>query len=151
MGTDAKPLHEALSLATLIAVAIHGLALLGDHYLHPTVIEISVPFASTYRPIWTGFGILAGWGLAALGLTYYARARIGAARWRLVHRFIAIFWLLGLIHSLGAGTDAAQFWFLLAVAAPTIPALILLIDRLDLQPREPPPLPSGDQPGPRNM
>jgi methionine sulfoxide reductase heme-binding subunit len=153
LGGDSKALHEALSIATLIALSIHGAALLGDHYLHPSILDISVPFTGAYRPLWTGFGIVAGWGLAALGLSYYARVRIGPARWRYLHRFTALFWVLGIAHTLGAGTDAGQPWFLLAVAVPTIPAAILLISRLARpEPaRSPRPAgarsPSGERPG----
>jgi sulfoxide reductase heme-binding subunit YedZ len=129
-GGDAKALHEALALATLFAIAVHGLTLLGDGFLHPTVLDISVPFTGGYRPFWTGVGITAGWGLAALGLSYYGRSRIGQSRWRALHRFTAAFWALGIAHSVGAGTDAGQLWFLLAVAIPTVPALILLLGRL---------------------
>ncbi len=43
-----------------------------------------------------------------LGLSYYARARIGVQRWRRLHRFAALAWLLGLVHALGEGTDAGQ-------------------------------------------
>ena len=35
-----------------------------------------------YRPVWTGIGILAGYLAAGLSLTYYARQRLGARRWR---------------------------------------------------------------------
>jgi sulfoxide reductase heme-binding subunit YedZ len=129
-GGDAKALHEALALATIFAIAVHGLTLLGDGFLHPTPLEISIPFAGAYRPFWTGIGIAAGWGLAALGLSYYARTRIGQSRWRALHRFTALFWVLGIAHSIGSGTDATQLWFLLAVAIPTVPALVLLVGRL---------------------
>jgi sulfoxide reductase heme-binding subunit YedZ len=130
IGGDARALHEALSLATLIAIAVHGAALLGDHFLHPTIAEISVPFASAYRPFWTGLGIAAGWALAALGLSYYARGRIGQSRWRSVHRFTALFWLLGIVHSLGSGTDAGRPWFLLMLAVTAAPPLVLLAAKL---------------------
>jgi len=130
LGSDARVLHEALSLATLAAIAIHGLALLGDAYLHPGLLDIAVPFAGSYRPLWTGIGILAGWGLAVLGLTYYLRERIGQARWRILHRTIAVFWAMGVVHTLGAGTDAGQLWLLVAIAAPTVPALFLLAPRV---------------------
>lgn len=130
LGGDAKALHEALSLATLVAIAIHGAALLGDHFLHPTVLDISIPFTSGYRPFWTGLGIAAGWALAALGLSYYARSRIGQSRWRSLHRFTALFWVLGIVHSLGSGTDAGQSWFLLALAVSAAPALVLLLGRM---------------------
>jgi sulfoxide reductase heme-binding subunit YedZ len=139
LGGDAKALHEALSLATIVAVAIHGLALLGDAYLHPTPLDIAIPFTGAYRPFWTGLGIVGGWGFVALGLSYYARSRIGAARWRYLHRFIPIFWALGIIHTLGAGSDAQQLWLLVAIAIPSVPALLLLLSRLlgppDAEPR----------------
>ncbi len=141
LGGDVRILHEALSLATLVAIAIHGLALLGDAYFHPSPLDIAVPFTGAYRPFWTGLGIIGAWGLAALGLSYYARGRIGAQRWRYLHRFIPIFWALALVHTLGAGTDAEQPWLLIAVALPTVPALFLLLGRLlgagdDSQPRQ---------------
>ena len=127
---DARALHEALSLATLVAIAVHGASLLGDHFLHPTILDISVPFTGGYRPLWTGLGIVAGWALAALGLSYYARGWVGQSRWRALHRFTAVFWILGVAHSLGSGTDAGRPWFLIALAASAIPALALLLGRL---------------------
>src|SRR4051794_7078911 len=75
--TDMRRLHEALGLTTLVAIALHGLALLGDGYLHPGLAGIAVPFVGPYRPAWTALGIIGGYGLAVLGLAYYARARIG--------------------------------------------------------------------------
>lgn len=81
-----RTVHEALSIATLAALAVHGLALLGDGWLRPSLLDIAVPFALDHRPLWTGLGIVAGYGLAVLSLSYYARARIGVARWRALHR-----------------------------------------------------------------
>ena len=39
-----------------------------------------------YRPVYTGLGIVAGYLAAALGLSFYARRRIGAKLWRKLHR-----------------------------------------------------------------
>ncbi len=129
-GADLRVAHEALSLATLVAIAIHGLALLGDQFLHPSLADISVPFASSYKTWWTTLGIVSGWGLAALGLSYYARARIGQDRWRTLHRFTALAWLMGLAHTLGEGTDAGQTWFLVMIGIVSVPALVLLVWRM---------------------
>jgi len=137
LGGDARALHEALSLATLGAIAVHGVALLGDQWLHPSVFDISIPFTGGYRPFWTGLGIVGGWGLALLGLSYYARTSIGQSRWRSLHRFTALFWLLGIVHSLGAGTDAEQPWFLLALVLTAAPAVVLLAGRLVRSPASP--------------
>ncbi len=121
--------HEALSLGTLAAIGVHGLTLLGDGFLHPSLADIALPFASAYKTFWTSAGIVAFWALALLGLSYYARARIGPRRWAKLHRFTAFAWLLGLIHSLGEGTDAGQSWFLAMTAIATVPALVLLATR----------------------
>lgn len=126
---DLRAIHEAMSLTTLAMVALHGLSLLGDSYLNPGVAGIAIPFVGSYRPLWTGLGIVAGYGLVALGLTYYLRDRIGAARWRRLHRLTAVFWLAAIAHTIGAGSDAAEWWFLGASAALVLPAGALLILR----------------------
>jgi sulfoxide reductase heme-binding subunit YedZ len=123
---DLRTLHEALSLTTLAMVALHGLALLGDSFLNPGLPGIAVPFASAYRPLWTGLGIIAGYGLGALGLSYYLRDRIGVARWRRLHRLTAVFWLLAVAHTIEAGSDSAQVWFLAASGTLVVPAALLL-------------------------
>lgn len=123
---DLRPIHEALSLSTLAMVALHGLSLLGDSYLHPGISGIAVPFAGAYRPLFTGLGIVAGYGLAALGLTYYLRDRIGAARWRRLHRLTAVFWIAAIVHTIGAGSDVTEIWFLGISALLIVPAAGLL-------------------------
>lgn len=127
---ELRPVHEALSMATIALVAAHGLLLLGDPWLQPGLAGISIPFVISYQPFWTGLGVIAGYGLAILGLSYYARKWIGPSRWRVAHRFIAVFWLLGLVHTFGAGTDAGEAWLWIPVALTSAPALTLLLRRL---------------------
>ncbi len=79
---DLRVAHEALSLATLAALVVHGLTLLGDGFLHPSLADVAVPFVFSYMTFWTTSGIIAFWVLALLGLSYYARTRIGVERWR---------------------------------------------------------------------
>lgn len=104
-------LHEQTALAGLVAIAVHGLALLGDPWLHPGVSGIAVPFAMGFKPLFTGLGIIGGYLAALLGLSYYVRRRIGAKLWRKAHRATVVVYLLGLVHALGAGTDATAAWF----------------------------------------
>jgi sulfoxide reductase heme-binding subunit YedZ len=119
-------LHEVLSLATLVALAVHGLALLGDGVLSPSLGDIAVPFAWSYKTAWTSIGIIGGWALVILGLSYYARQAIGVTRWRKLHRLTALAWIAGIVHTLGEGTDAGQIWFLAMLAVVTVPAIVLL-------------------------
>src|SRR3954470_9364556 len=126
---DLRHLHEALSLATIVALVVHAVALLGDRFLSPSLADISIPFVSGYQRGWTTLGIVAGWAMIALGLSYYVRDRIGPQRWRTMHRFTALAWAAGLAHSLGEGTDAGRTWFLVATAIAVLPALALLAVR----------------------
>jgi sulfoxide reductase heme-binding subunit YedZ len=129
-GKDWRVLHESLSLATLVALAVHALSLLGDGYLKPSLADVTIPFVSGYERLWMSVGIAAGWAFAILGLSYYVRGRIGPARWRALHRFTALAWVLGVLHALTMGTDAGTAWFLLAAALAVIPAGALLLRRL---------------------
>jgi methionine sulfoxide reductase heme-binding subunit len=128
-GVDLRATHEALSLATLVAIVVHAVSLLGDSFLKPTVLDLTLPFVSGYKEPWMSIGIVAGWGLVALGVSYYFRTRIGPARWKRLHRWTALAWLLGIAHSLGEGTDAGTTWFLVLTAIAVVPALALLVVR----------------------
>jgi methionine sulfoxide reductase heme-binding subunit len=128
-GPDLRVTHEALSLATMAALIVHVLTLLGDSFLNPSLGDLSIPFLSSYKTLWTTMGIVAFWAMLILGLSYYARARIGQQRWRMLHRFTALGWLLGLAHALGEGTDAGQAWFLAMIGIVAVPAIGLLLMR----------------------
>ncbi len=104
-------IHEQTALAGLVAIAVHGLALLGDPWLNPGVTGVAVPFAMSFKTVFTGLGIIGGYLGALLGLSYYFRKRVGARLWRKAHRATVLVYLLGLVHALGAGTDATAVWF----------------------------------------
>ena len=144
--TDLRAAHDTLALATIVAIVVHGVSLLGDAYMHPSVLDISIPFVSSYKTFWTSLGIVGGWGLILLGLSYYARRWVGAVRWRKLHRFTALAWLAGLVHALGMGTDAGQLWFLAMIALVAIPALALLATRLARSGSRAPARPPAPQP-----
>jgi sulfoxide reductase heme-binding subunit YedZ len=127
---DHKALHEALSLSVMVALAIHAFSLLGDKFMHPSIVDVTVPFASSYKTAWMSVGIIAGWSLVALGLSYYLRGRIGVARWRIIHRFTLLAWVAGLVHSLGMGTDAGQPWFLALIGVTALPVVVMFAARM---------------------
>jgi sulfoxide reductase heme-binding subunit YedZ len=116
-------LHEHLALAGLVAIAVHGITLLGDHWLNPGPAGLLVPLQMSYRPAFTGLGIVAAYLAAALGLSFYVRRRIGTKRWRSLHRLTLLVYVLGVVHTLGAGTDASTPWLqaiLLVTGAPIL-------------------------------
>ncbi len=155
--------HEMLALAAIAALAVHVLALLLDGWLRPSVVQLLVPFAVDHAPLWTGLGQIAGYGVLLLGPSFYLRKRIGARRWRSIHRFTTVAFLLAVGHAIGAGTDGRSAWLLLPVLGGTAVAVVLAAIRVrraaPLRPgrtRAPrtPPAPAGptraraaDQPG----
>src|SRR3954447_25892805 len=56
-GPDLRVTHEALSLATMAALAVHALVLLGDGYLKPSIADVTLPFASSFERFWMSTGI----------------------------------------------------------------------------------------------
>jgi len=129
-GPDRRATHEVLALSTMVAIALHGLLLIGDKYLHPSVLNVLVPFTLSYKELWTSLGIISGWAMTILGLSYYVRGRIGQRRWKLIHRFTLLAWLGGLVHSLGEGTDAGTAWFLALVILTALPVAVMLAMRV---------------------
>ena len=122
--------HEHLALSGLIAIAVHGITLLGDTWLHPGPLGIAVPFVMDHKPLWTGLGIVSGHLAALLGLSFYLRKRIGAKRWRTMHRATSLVYVLALAHTIGAGSDAGSPWVQLPLIASGALVLFLLVLRL---------------------
>jgi sulfoxide reductase heme-binding subunit YedZ len=103
--------HEQTALAGLVAIAVHAIALLGDPWLHPGVAGVTVPFVLGFKTFYTGLGVIGAYLAVLLGLSYYARRRLGAGLWRKAHRATIVVYLLGLVHAVGAGSDASAPWF----------------------------------------
>jgi methionine sulfoxide reductase heme-binding subunit len=122
-------LHEHLALTAIAAIAVHGLALLGDQWLKPGWRGITIPFELSYKPGFTGIGIIAGYLAALLGPSFYLRRRIGVRRWRKLHRATVIVWMLSVAHALGAGADGSKLWLRVIVLIPVAPIVYLLVVR----------------------
>jgi sulfoxide reductase heme-binding subunit YedZ len=120
-----KRLHESLALAGLIAIVLHGLLLLGDSYLKPGIAGIAVPFVLTSQPVWTGLGIIGGWLTAVIVASFYVRRWIGVKMWRWLHRWTLVAYLLGIVHTLGSGTDAGSAWLVGLIVLTAAPVAIL--------------------------
>lgn len=129
-----KVLHEAVALVSLVAIAGHGLLLVGDHFLHPTLAQVTVPFLLDTNRFWNGIGVIAGWLAVVFALSYYARKQIGVKLWRKLHRWTIVVFALGIGHTIGSGTDARAAWLIAMLALAVVP--VVLIGSLRLAGRE---------------
>lgn len=123
---SAAGLHEQIAILALTAILAHALALLGDAWLAPGWRGITVPFALGYRPVFSGLGVIGAYLALLLGPSFYLRRRIGARRWRALHRLTVMVWVLGVAHALGTGTDGATVW-LRAIALVPLPGVVYLL------------------------
>ena len=139
-------IHEQAAVLGLVAILVHGIALLGDRWLHPGIAGVTVPFVMDHRRVFTGLGVLGAYLAALLGLSFYARRWIGGRRWRVAHRLTVVVYALAVVHALGAGTDAGAPWQRAFVIATGIPIVVLFVRRV--LPRRTPANP-GSWPTPR--
>jgi sulfoxide reductase heme-binding subunit YedZ len=110
-------LHRTVSLFVVATVAIHVVTTLLDSFAPIKLVDVVVPFVSSYRPLWIGFGALALDLLLALVITSLARARLGYRGWRAVHWAAYACWPVALLHGLGSGSDVQDgFAFVLSLA-----------------------------------
>ena len=123
------PAHEYISLVAIGAILLHGLALLGDKWLHPSLAGIFIPGVISYRPLSVAFGIISGYVTVLLSLSYYLRRQIGIKRWRMMHRFIVVVWMMAIGHAFFSGTDASTLWMRILLMASIAPALFLTLYR----------------------
>jgi len=136
LGRRATPaklqaIHQHLGEITMAFVGVHVLALLADSYVHFGIVDVLVPFASSWRPLAVAFGVVAFWTLLAVWLTSVARAHLSRRVWRTVHLASYVTYVATSIHLMTAGTDAwspvvqvANFAVSGAVAGLTVVAFV---------------------------
>lgn len=99
-------LHQFLSVAALAAGVFHAFILLGDSYIQFSVLDLLIPFRSTYQPVWIGLGILGAYLTALLVVSFYIKKRIGHRAWRLLHYSSFGVWVMVTVHGVLAGSDS---------------------------------------------
>ena len=105
-------LHRNLSLLALVFLAVHIVTAIVDPFTALGPAAALIPFASSYRPLWVGLGVIAFDLLVALIVTSLIRARLGQRTWRAVHWLAYGAWPLAITHGIGAGSDAFALWML---------------------------------------
>ena len=140
MGKAVKPnwlqdLHRGLSGLAVIFVAVHVAGAIGDNFIHFGALDVTVPFASSWRPTAIAWGVVSMYLVAAVEITSLLRKRIPKAMWRKVHFLSFPLFLTATAHGITAGTDMAHTAGI--VVAATVTAIIAglttlrVIDEMD--------------------
>jgi hypothetical protein len=122
-----------------VFLALHIVTAEADTFAPVGWWAVAIPFVSTYRPLWLGFGTVAADLFLALIVSSLLRTRISHRTWRLIHWAAYLCWPIAVIHGLGAGTDtrtpAVLLLTLACVAAVLATAVWRLISNWRSHPR----------------
>ncbi len=106
-GSQTYDFHEFVSLLALAFMLLHVGVLLLDRFLPFSLVQILIPFISTYRPFWVGLGGIGLYTFILVTVTFYLRRVIGAQRFRAIHALSLLGYLGVTLHGLFAGTDSS--------------------------------------------
>jgi hypothetical protein len=99
-------LHRYLGGLATVFTLVHVAGIVADSYVRFSVVDVLVPFASSWRPVAVAWGVAGLWLLLAVELTSLARKRLPRPLWRRVHYLSLPLFAVATLHGLTAGTDA---------------------------------------------
>ena len=133
-------LHRQIALLTLGLVIVHAVATaydaMGDSW--HTAFFVNAWAGVDGFKAWSGavlaydLGIIGFYIFILLGPTFYIRRKLGVSRWKFLHRFILLFYIVSVWHALMIGKEFAHYGWLRPVTwLAQIPLLILLAKRFN--------------------
>ena len=93
-----RELHRNLALLSVAFLAVHIVTAVADPFTSLGITAALVPFASSYRPVWVGLGVIALDLLLAIVVTSLVRNAMGQRAWRTVHWLAYAAWPLTLLN-----------------------------------------------------
>jgi predicted ferric reductase len=122
-------LHRFLGGLAVVFTVIHVGAIVADSYVHFGVVDILVPFASSWRPTAVAWGVVGLYLLAAVELTSLLRKHMSKRAWHATHLLSLPLFLVATLHGLTAGTDSTSPVLRYSMVGVTIGVLGLLLLR----------------------
>jgi len=105
-------LHRTISLLSVVFIVAHIATSVLDPFAKLGIESALIPFASPYRPLWVGLGVLSmDIGIAVI-VTSLLKSHVGQRTWRAVHWIAYASWPLAILHTIGSGSDASAQWML---------------------------------------
>ncbi len=123
-------IHTFLSILAIAFVFFHAGILLWDGFVGYSLIDILVPFATAYRTLWTGVGIITCYLLIAVAVSFPLRRYIGYRAWRSLHYTTFAIYVAALVHGIYTGTDSRVAWAQLLYISTGATVLGLVIYRI---------------------
>ena len=113
-----------------MTIAIHLGALVADNYVHFTVADLTIPFASDWKTWQVALGVFAFWGVVVVEGTSLAMKHLPRPVWRGIHMFSYVTFLLTSLHGTFAGTDATNSLYVATSIVTTVALVAAVIHRI---------------------
>lgn len=122
--------HRWLAGLMLSFLAVHIASLIADSYVTFDLADVTVPYATDWKPGAVALGILSMWILVAVQITSLAMRRLPRRTWRFIHLFsYGAFWLTSM-HAAFAGTDATSSLYRITAAASIGAVMVAVVYRV---------------------
>ena len=123
-------LHRFVGGAAVVFVGVHVVSMLLDTYVHFGLVDVLVPFATTWHPGAVAWGIVGLYLLLAVEITSLLRSRLSKRAWRAVHMLSFPLFVTSTVHLLTAGTDRSNPALVGAAIAVTAAVALLTAVRI---------------------
>ena len=106
-----RDLHTWMGGLALAFTVIHMVTLIADSYISFDVVDVLVPFASSWRPIPVTLGVLGFYILAAVQITSLFMMKLDRKTWHRIHILSYLQFIIVIAHALTAGSDVGTRLF----------------------------------------
>jgi DMSO/TMAO reductase YedYZ heme-binding membrane subunit len=124
-------LHRFLGGAAVVFTVVHVVSILLDEFVHFSVADVLIPFASSWKPGAVAWGIVGFYLLLAIEITSLLRSRISKKLWRTTHYASFPLFVIASIHALTAGTDRNTLLLRYGIIVSAVAVLVLTLVRID--------------------
>lgn len=112
LGRHVRPawlqdLHRGVSGLSVAFVGVHVAAVVADDHIHFGLVEVLVPFTSSWRPWAIAWGVVSTYLLVAVEATSLLRRHLPRTVWHRIHVLSFPLFLVATAHGITAGTDLA--------------------------------------------
>ena len=122
-------LHRYLGALSVGATALHLVALYMDQAVNFSIVNLLVPFSSTWRPGAVAWGIGAFWTLVLIEGTSLLMRKMPRTVWHTIHLMSFVLFASALVHGLQSGADARTRVVQTGAIASTMTVLFLTLVR----------------------
>lgn len=126
-----KVVHRFLSSLGVLMVATHMASLYLDTYVEFSVLDLIVPFRSTFEPFGVAMGVFGMWAMVLVWGTALFMDRLPQKLWKGIHYLSYLSLFVVALHAGQVGTDVGEAWYtalsIILITATSLAVVIRIV------------------------